>query len=173
MFVGDLAGPFMVSTAIAGALLATKPSLVPGWKSVIIASDSMAPSSRSGDGVLVAPSDSVRLEAGTVWVFDDPGGSGLVTHRIVGLSTGDTYRIQGGANGQAKSTPLIAYQVVGVVRLLVRLVGLPINWYSAGAWIHLAVWLTDLSLAVLVIRDPLLERYDPWVEREVWVNASS
>ena len=97
----------------------------------------------------------------------------MVTQRSGGRSTGDTYRIQGGANGQAKSTPLMAYQVVGVVRLLVRLVGLPINWYSAGAWIHLAVWLTDLSLAVLVIRNPPLERYDPWVEREVWVNASS
>lgn len=172
MFVGGLAGPFMVSTAIAGALLATKPSLVPGWKSVMIASDLMAPSSRSGYGVLVAPSDNVRLEAGTVSVFDDPGGSGLVTHRIVGLSTGDAYRTQDDGNSQADSTSLAAYQVVAVARLLVRRVAIPINWYSAGTWIHLVAWLTDLLLAVLVIPDAVLERYDPWVEREVWANAS-
>ena len=47
-----------------------------------------------------------------------------------------------------------------------------INRYSAGAWVELAAWLTVLSLAVLVTRYALLQRYDPWFEPEVWVNAS-
>ena len=133
MFAGGLGGLFMVSAAIAGALLATKPSMIPGWKALMIVSEPMAPSSPSGDGVLVARSDGIGLEAGTASVFDDPGGSGLVAHRTVGPNAGGTYRSQGGANGQARSTPLAADQAVGVARLLVPLVAIPINWYSAGA----------------------------------------
>ena len=134
-------------------------------------SDLMAPSIRSGDMVLAAPSDGIGLGAGPVPVFDDRRGAGLVTHRIVGLNAGGTYRTQDDGNGQADSTSLAADQAVGVVRLLVEQMGLLVNWYSAGAWIHLAAWLTVLLLAVLVIRDSLLERYDPWVGPEVWVNA--
>ncbi len=62
--------------------------------------------------------------------------------------------------------------MLGVGRLLVPLVGLPITWYSAGAWVHPVAWLTVLSLAALVTRYALLERYDPWVEPEVSANAS-
>ncbi|MEE8405817.1 MAG: hypothetical protein V3S32_01555 [Acidimicrobiia bacterium] len=57
-------------------------------------------------------------------------------------------------------------------RLLVQLVGLPITWYSVGAWVHLVAWFTVLSLAVLVTRYALLERYDRSVEPEVWADAS-
>ena len=156
----------------AAALWVTVPSLVLGWKSVVNTADSMAPSSRSGDIVVAAPSDSIGVGAGTVLVFDDPGGSGLVTHRTVGLNANGTYRTQFDGNGQADSTPLTVDQVVGVVRLLVQRVGLLINWYSARAWVDLAVWLTVLWSAVLVTRYALLQRCDPWVGPEVWVNAS-
>lgn len=143
-----------------------------GWKSVVNTSDSMAPSIRSGDRVLAAPSDGIGVGAGTVLVFDDRRGAGLVTHRIVGLNADGTYRTQDDGDGQADSTSLAADQVVAVARLLVPLVGLLVNWYSAGAWIHLLAWLTVLWLAVLVIPDAVLERYDSWVGPEVWVNAS-
>ncbi len=135
-------------------------------------SDLVAPSIRSGDIVLAAPSDGIGLGAGPVLVFDDRRGAGLVTHRIVGLNADGTYRTQDDGNGHADSTSLAADQVVAVARLLVPLVGLPINWYSAGAWIHLAAWLTVLSSAVLVTRYALLQRCDPGVEPEVWVDAS-
>jgi len=59
-----------------------------------------------------------------------------------------------------------------VGRLLMLLVGLPITWYSAGAWAHMVAWLTVLALAVLVTRHARPERYDPWVEPEVLANAS-
>ena len=127
MFAGGVAGLCMVSAAISDALLATEPSLIQGWKAGMIASESMAPSSRSGNGVLVAPSDGIGLEPGTASVFDAPGGSGLVNHRTVGLNANGTYRTQGDPNGQARPTPLTIYQVVGVVRLLLQLVDLPIN----------------------------------------------
>ena len=135
-------------------------------------SDLMTPSIRSGDIVLAAPSDGIGLGAGPVLVFDDRRGTGLVTHRIVGPNADGTYRTQDDGDGEADSTPLTIHQVVGVVRLRVQLVGLLFNWYSAGSWIYLAVWLNALSSGVLVIRDSLVERYDPRVEREVRVDAS-
>jgi hypothetical protein len=63
-------------------------------------------------------------------------------------------------------------KMLGMGRLLVPVVGLPITRFSAGVWVHLVAWLTVLSLAVLLTRYALLERYDPWVEPEVWANAS-
>ena len=62
--------------------------------------------------------------------------------------------------------------MLGVGRLLEPLVGLPITWYSAGAWVHLAAWLTVLLAVVLVTRYVLPERYDPWAQPGVWANAS-
>ena len=78
----------------------------------------------------------------------------------------------GDGNGRADLTPATADQVVGVRRLVVPVVGLPINWYSAGAWVHLVAWLTVLSLAVLATRYALLEGHDPWMNPELWTYAS-
>ena len=99
-----------------------------------------------------------------------PCGSGLVTNHIVGLNADGKYRTHVDGDGEADSTPT-ANQVVAVGQLLVPLTAIPINWYSAGAWVELADWLTVLSLAVLVTRYALLQRYDPGVWPEVWANA--
>lgn len=171
MFAGGVAGLFMFSAAIPDLLLATKPSLVPGWKAGMIASESMAPSSPSGNDVLVAPSDGIGLESGTASVFEAPGGSGLVSHRTIRLNANGTYRTPGDPNGQARPTPLTIYQVVGVVRLLVQLVGLPINCIRQARGFAWRSSLNALSSGVLVIRHSLLKRHDSWFELEVWVNA--
>lgn len=134
-------------------------------------SDPMAPSIRCGDMVLAVPSDGIGFGAGTVVVFD------AAQLRLGHLSL---RRSQcrwhlphpGDGNGRADLTPATADQVVGVRRLVVPVVGLPINWYSAGAWVHLVAWLTVLSLAVLATRYALLEGHDPWMNPEVWTYAS-
>lgn len=148
LFLVGLAGLFVVSAAITSALWVTVPSLLPGWMSVVITSDSMAPSIRSGDIVVAAPSSGVGLEVGTVVVFEDSARPGLVTHRIVGLNADGTYRTQGDANSQPDSTPLRPDQVIGTGRFLVPLIGLSLAWFSAGAWVKAGLW-TVLILAAL------------------------
>ena len=68
---------------------------------------------------------------------------------------------------------LLATKVVGVVRLLVQLVGLPAIQLVFGRRVDP---LGGLAYRSVVGRSGyprlLLERYHPWVEPEVWVNAS-
>ena len=172
-YILGLFGIFVVSVAIAGALWMTIPAMVPGWTSVVMSSDSMAPAIQRGDVVIAAPTGGVGLGQGTVVVFEDPEGSGLVTHRIVGLNADATYRTRGDANPAPDSTPLRAEQIVGVGRMLVPLAGLPIEWLSTRSWLPLAAWFVVLVASLSVARYAVLDRYDPWVERQVWDNVSA
>ncbi len=72
----------------------------------------------------------------------------------------------GDANRQPDSTLLRLEQVVGVGRMLVPLVGLPLVWYWAGAWGKLAVWAAGTLLALWLARYALLEKYDPRAQPE-------
>ena len=166
-FMLGLVGLLVASAAILAAVWVTLPALVPGWESVVITSDSMAPSIREGDVVISRPSDGTGLGVGTVVIFDDPAGSGLVTHRIVGVNSDGTYDTRGDANAQPDSTPLGTGQVVGAGWILIPAAGLPVVWLSTGAWIKLAAWLLAISLSVWVARYGLLDRYDPWREQDV------
>lgn len=106
------------------------PALLLGWQPVLITSGSMGPTISPGDVVLLAdpPADEV-LEPGTVITFDDPNlPGGLITHRIDGVREDGMYRTRGDANASPDSDPVPHHHVVGVGRMLVPLVGLPVQW---------------------------------------------
>lgn len=109
---------------------AALPALLLGWQPVLITSGSMGPTISPGDVVLLAdpPADEL-LAPGTVITFDDPNlPGGLITHRIDGVREDGMYRTRGDANASPDSTPVPHHQVVGVGRMLVPLVGLPVQW---------------------------------------------
>ncbi len=60
--------------------------LVRGWSPVAVVSGSMAPLIDSGDIVVAAPYDGEPLDAGAVIVFDNPTGTGNMTHRVVDVT---------------------------------------------------------------------------------------
>lgn len=171
LFLVGLAGLFVVSAGVTGALWATVPSLFPGWMSVVITSDSMAPSILSGDIVVAAPLRDVGLDVGTVVVFEDSTRPGLVTHRIVGANADGSYLTKGDANSQADSAPLHPDQVMGEGRLLVPLIGLPVMWLSARAWVNLILWIAAMGLAVVLAWYALAQEYDPWALRGEGTNG--
>lgn len=106
------------------------PALLIGWQPVLITSGSMGPSISAGDMVLLGepPTDEL-LAPGTVITFRDPVvPDGLITHRIDGVREDGLYRTRGDANGRPDSTPVHPDDVVGVGRMLVPLVGLPVLW---------------------------------------------
>ena len=144
------------------AAWAVLPALLPGWRSVVISSGSMSPSIRTGDVVVVAPSDGQGLSPGTVAVFSDPAVSGTVTHRIVGVNPDGSYRTKGDANPEADSTPFSPEQVVGVGRLVVPYAGLPLTWYWKGAWPKLAIWGFFVVFPLWAARFA----YQPWPQPE-------
>lgn len=148
------------------AAWAVVPAFIPGWQSVVITSGSMSPSIRTGDVVVVKPSDGQGLSPGSVVVISDPAASGLVTHRIVSINPDGSYGTRGDANTQPDSTALRPDQVVGVGRLRVPFIGLPLVWYRTGAWEELALWATGTLLALWVARYVLLDVYEPWARPE-------
>lgn len=133
-----MAGLVVVYVALWLMVWAIAPALGLGWTSVVITSGSMAPAIRPGDVVVAEPHHGRALGPGTVAVFRDPSGDGLVTHRISGVNPDGSYLTRGDANRAADSTPLRPEQVVGVGRILVPVAGLPVVWYLAGAWDKLA-----------------------------------
>lgn len=109
---------------------AAVPALLLGWQPVLITSGSMGPTISPGDVVLLGdPPTDEMLETGAVITFRDqstPGG--LITHRIDGVREDGLYRTRGDANASPDPTPVADTDVVGVGRLLVPVVGLPVQW---------------------------------------------
>ncbi len=124
-----------------------------GWSPVVITSGSMEPLIRPGDVVLTSDPQ-VTVAPGTVITFEDPARQGsLTTHRVVSVQDDGAYRTRGDANRAADSTPVPPEAVVGVGRLLVPMVGLPLLWLSGGLLLFV-IWLgvTLAATAVAVQR---------------------
>ena len=158
-FLFGLLGLLVVYVTMSLALSAVAPAVGFGWTSVVITSGSMSPSFSIGDVVMASPHDGRGLGAGTVVVFSDPARPGLLTHRIESVNPDGSYVTKGDANREPDSTPLRPEQVVGVGRLLVPYIGLPLVWYWAGAWGELAVWVAGMMLALWLALYALLEKY--------------
>lgn len=128
--VAELLASFYLWLVLWLVLWAAVPALVIGWQPVLITSGSMGPSISAGDLVLLGePPRDELLTQGTVITFEDPAvPGGLITHRIDGVREDGMYRTRGDANEAPDSTPVAPEQVVGVGRLLVPLVGLPVMW---------------------------------------------
>ena len=163
-FYFGLLGLFVVYVTMSLALVAIAPAIGLGWTSAVITSGSMSPPIHIGDVVVASPHDGRGLYPGTVVVFSDP--AGFVTHRIESINPDGSYVTKGDAYRQPDSTPLPPEQVIGVGRLLVPLIGLPLVWYWAGAWAELAVWAVGMLLALWLARYALLQKYDPRAQPE-------
>lgn len=111
------------------------PTVLLSWSPVVITSGSMGPNISAGDIVLItepAVADGELLEQGTVITFRSKSqGGALVTHRIDGVREDGLYRTRGDANEKADSTPVAPEDVVGVGRMLVPIIGLPLLWLSS------------------------------------------
>ncbi len=134
------------------------PALALGWDPHVITSGSMTPKIRVGEVVLATPPPSQELETGTIVVFDDPEGGGLITHRIVGIEDDGSYRTQGDANPTPDPRPLPASEVEGVGRLLVPMIGLPAAWLRNGDTFKFIAWATMTITALAIAPATAVER---------------
>lgn len=161
-FYAGLICVFILATATWLALWTIVPALALGWQPVAITSDSMGPRIRQGDMVLAATHDGEGLDPGTVVVFEDAAGLGLITHRVVSRSGNGSYVTKGDGNANLDSTPLSPSQVVGVGRLLVPYVGTPLVWLWAARWVPLTALVVLASLVIRGARYGLWASHDPW-----------
>jgi len=152
-----LAGGFIGRTwlwFIGGCLVVTLLPLLFGWRPYVVESGSMAPRIKVGDVILAAPEHDTKKLLGHVTVFHDPEPSRAGTvksHRVVTINPDGTLTTKGDANPTVDSVHLQPSQVIGLGRLLVRWVGLPLIWVQQGKWLNLGFFLASLWIGVLLI----------------------
>lgn len=136
--------------------------LVRGWSPVAVLSGSMGPHIDTGDVVIAEPPSGETLGPGTVIVFDNPAGTGSVTHRVVAVNPAGDYITKGDANPRIDSTPVPPDTVRGVGRILVPVVGTPVVWVEHSDWANLALAALAAFAALWTSRWALAPRFNPW-----------
>lgn len=150
-FVTIFAGTYMY--ALVWLLLwALLPWVSNGWKPYVITSGSMAPSIQPGDVVLV-DDDTAPIPEGSVVTFADvTRGGQTVTHRVVGQD-GRGLLTKGDANPDADPWPVEQSNVIGVGRLVIPRIGLPVLWRHVGRADLLMAWVV-LTIAAAALGIP-------------------
>jgi signal peptidase I len=153
---------------LGGCLAVTLLPLLFGWRPYVVESGSMAPRIKVGDVILAAPEHNPQKLLGRVTVFHDPdpGRIGSVkSHRVVAINSDGTLTTKGDANQSVDSVHVPVSSVIGLGRLLVRFVGLPLIWAQKGEWVNLGLLAASIWFAaLLVMRDQdgvVIEPVDP------------
>src|SRR5664279_988681 len=142
---------------LVGCLAVTLVPLLFGWRPYVVESGSMAPRIKVGDVILAAPEHDPKKLLGRVTVFHDPDlarNGEVKSHRVVAINPDGSLTTKGDANQSVDSVHLQVAGVIGLGRLLVRWVGLPLIWAQKGEWIKLALLAASIFIgALLVMRD--------------------
>lgn len=106
------------------ALIIVIPNIF-GIKTLTVLSGSMNPNIPTGSIVFVVPTDAEDIRVGDAisYVFNEAGE--VVTHRVIGISEEDTlyFAVKGDANPNPDANPVMAGNVLGVVRFHIPLLG--------------------------------------------------
>jgi signal peptidase len=149
-----------VLTTVAGLLFwAVVPTLL-GWRAALITSGSMQPGIRPGDLVILVPITAEQVGArsltGAVVQVNNPVRPGeLLVHRVVGKDPTGAIITKGDGNASRDHAPVQPSQVLGVARIRVPYVGLPVLWLRNGQQVPLVA----LGTVLLVLLWP--ERRGP------------
>jgi signal peptidase len=94
-----------------------------GYCPLIVLTDSMLPSIKSGDLIICQSIDSKEVKVGDVISFFDPEGNGtsVVTHQVIEILEDGSFRTQGTNNNTADTLPVPPENLVGIYRM--RLAG--------------------------------------------------
>lgn len=124
--------------------------LATGWQPIVITQNSMQPTVSPGDVLLIEKVDGAQLGQRAVVTFEQPVDSGeFVTHRIVSVEA-DGLRTKGDANSTPDADLVQTSQVIGVTRMVVPFVGLPIVWWNSGLYVPFGAWLIVTLCALLL-----------------------
>ncbi|MDA1361812.1 signal peptidase I [Glycomyces luteolus] len=106
-----------------------------GFQGSTVMSGSMEPLISVGSLVLVSEIDTDELRPGQVISFVNPADpEERLLHRILQINDDGTFVTKGDANSSADSTPVPPENVIGLGRILVPWIGLPVVWIQAGDW---------------------------------------
>src|SRR3954452_5304834 len=145
MNVGGLMYAFRLAavaylSAVACLLVWSHAPKILGWQSRVVISGSMLPTIRPGDVAIVgaATPGPATLPQGRVVLVRDPSRStGYYLHRVAGYDPSGNIVTRGGANAVNDSPAVEPARIVGQVRLVVPLVGLPMLWWEDHQWLRI------------------------------------
>lgn len=161
-FALGLLASFYVTFSLGLAAWAMFAVVVTDLEAVVISTGSMEPAIQAGDVILFAPPAAADLEPGRLVVFEDPVRGDTVSHRIIAANPDGSFVTKGDANGQPDSTPLTLDRVMGVGRVVVPLVGLPVTWWQQQEWLPFGIWVILSAAALWALRWAINPRYEPW-----------
>ncbi|WP_243076517.1 signal peptidase I [Microbacterium sp. SS28] len=153
----------MILTLLAAAFL-PRPF---GFIGTTVVTGSMMPNIQPGDVALVQNLPEYGL--GQVILFPNPARpEQRIMHRIVEIRDDGMLVTKGDANEMRDSTPVDPETVIGVGRILVPVIGLPIVWAANG---YFLLVLLTVALTALVVRGTLRIELFPWVSKRAFVRA--
>lgn len=146
--IGGLIGRSLLWFMAASVAITLIPLLF-GWGSYVIVTGSMEPGISAGDVVLVSSGYDAANVVGRVVTFDDPAREdNILTHRVVAINEDGSLVTKGDANPTDDSVAVPPDAVVGMGRLLVQYVGLPVVWLHTGNWIALLLLLGVIGASI-------------------------
>ncbi|MET3805927.1 signal peptidase I [Nakamurella sp. UYEF19] len=159
-FVGSVLGRFWLTLVIGGTLIATLPAALPGWSAYVVKSGSMEPKIMIGDVVIVQRRSDYT--DGQVVTFHNPALEGaLTTHRLVSIH-GDSVTTKGDANVSDDPRTSVPSDIVGLGRIKVGWIGLPMIWLQQHHWVpFLLFWLSVAGAVAAWRSDPELIPHQP------------
>ena len=132
-----------------------------GFTGTTIVTGSMMPSIQPGDVALVQAIDEYGL--GQVILFPNPARpEQLIIHRIWEIRPDGMLVTKGDANADPDSTPVDPETVIGVGRILVPAIGLPIVWGATGNFLLV---IATVLLTALLLRGMLRIEFFPGVRK--------
>jgi len=124
------------------------PALLPGWQATVILGGSMRPRIMPADVVLYQHVPINRLRRGQVILVRDPAHpSRLLTHRVHKKLPNGNLITAGDANKRPDSTPVPPTSYLGLGRLRVPWIALPLLWWREQ--LYWALTATAMSFVVL------------------------
>jgi len=122
-----------------------------GWTPAVVSSGSMAPRLRTGDVIVYQPR--LKPHAGQVVVFRDSARpETLLCHRVQRVLTDGTLITAGDANHSVDSTPVPPANYLGLARLRVPGVGLPVVWWRRDSIVAVIVTIAGIAVVVELAR---------------------
>jgi hypothetical protein len=121
-----------------------------GWAPHVVVSQTMAPSLTRGDVVIEQPTRGHRPAVGNVIFYRSPTG-GLLSSRVVGIAPPSAVLTQGDAQPASARALVPDRDIMGVGRLVVPVIGLPLAWLNVGNYATFAGWLVASLASVAVL----------------------
>lgn len=140
-------------SAASGLLWWSTVPVLAGWQPTVVLTGSMSPALLPGDVVLVGPASATAdaLPAGRIVLVADPTrDTGTYLHRLERWEDDASVVTRGDAN-PSEDVPVPADHLLGEVRLVVPLVGLPAVWLRESTFLPLVVLVAVTWAALWVL----------------------